>query len=295
MKTNSVKIRMQVLTIAVLSFVVLFTSCNKDKVTDPIEGVAGLDDELYATEVFDEIAEIGDEAMDLSQTMESNQKSLEKFGYNRLSECVTVTKVKTDSLITTTIDFGQTNCLCNDGRYRRGKIIMTHSGSYWDGIATVTFGFDGFYVDDNQVLGQKLVTQTMNNLGYRVCTISVEGSVILADGTGTISWTAERVRTMVAGSATRTKRDDVTETTGGATCTLADGTVITSTIISPLVRKNEVGCFKYIVQGIREIVIGEESPITVNYGDGTCDNLAEVTKDGITKVVEMKRKPFHQL
>ncbi len=290
MKTKSLKFKFQILALAALGLGILATSCNKDKVINPSETIVGLDDELYTTEVFDEITEIGDEAMDISETMESTQKSGVLFGYNRLSECVTVTKVITDSLITTTIDFGETNCLCNDGRERRGKIIMTHSGRYWDGTATINFAFVDFYVDENQLLGQKMVTQTINSGGNRESSISVEGTVILADGTGTISWTAERVKTIVVGSLTRTKRDDVTETAGGSTCTLADGTLITSTITSPLVRKNDEGCFKYIVQGIREIVIGDKSAITVDYGDGECDDLAEVTINGVTKIVELKRR-----
>ena len=30
---------------------------------------------------------------------------------------------------TLTIDFGSTNCLCPDGRYRRGKIVVVFTGS----------------------------------------------------------------------------------------------------------------------------------------------------------------------
>ncbi len=290
MKTKSLKFKFQVLALAALSLGILATSCNKDKVENPLDATVGLDDELYTTEIFDEITEIGDEAMDMSETMESTQKTGVKFGYNRLSDCVTVTKVFTDSLITTTIDFGETNCLCNDGRERRGKIIMIHSGRYWDGTANITFNFVDFFVEENQILGQKNVTQRINGDGNRESTISVEGTVLLADGTGSITWTAERIKTIVEGSLTRAKLDDVTETSGGAICILADGTEITSNIVSPLVRKNQEGCFKYIVQGIREILIGDSITITVDYGDGECDNLAEVTTNGVTKVVEMKRR-----
>ena len=123
---------------------------------------------------------------------------------------------------------------------------------------------------------------------------NISGSIILADGTGTITYTSDKVRTIVVGSDTFTRFDDVIETTGNSNCVLADGTEITMTILSPLVRKTELGCFMYIVEGVREIIKTDESPISINYGDGTCDNLAEVTQDGVTVTIELKRKRPHR-
>jgi hypothetical protein len=287
--------KLKVLILAAFGLLLVTTSCNKDEDLNTATLSVNVDDELYTAEVFDEIAEIGDEAMDLAETQESPLKSTEGFKYNRLSECVSITKIVTDSVITTTIDFGEVNCLCNDGRERRGKIIMTHEGRFWDGNVYINFAFDSFFVDDNQMVGEKLVEQTINADGNREATITISGSIVLADGTGAITMEAERTRTVVEGSATRTKLDDVIETTGGSTCTLADGTIVTSTILEPLVRKNEIGCFMYIVQGVKEIVQGDESPITIDYGNGECDNLAEVTQDGETIVVELQRKRSNKL
>ncbi|MGE4287214.1 MAG: hypothetical protein AB7E36_00895 [Salinivirgaceae bacterium] len=288
MKTVTKKIGLAVLVL--LGMFLVTTSCNKEETLDTPALTANVDGELYTAEVFDEIAEIGDEALDLAETGETNLKTGVVFGYSRLSECVTVTKVITDTLITTTIDFGEVNCLCNDGRERRGKIIMTHEGHYWDGTVYIDFAFDNFFVDDNQIVGEKQVMQTINNDGNRESVISINGSLILADGSGTISIVAERVRTIVVGSDTKTKRDDIIETTGNSTVTLADGTVVTTDILSPLVRKHEMNCFMYIVQGVLQIVHGEESPITIDYGNGECDNLATVTQDGVSVVVELQRK-----
>ena len=81
----------------------------------------------------------------------------------------------------------------------------------------------------------------------------------------------------------------VIEVTGFSNGTLADGTAISSEIIEPLVRIYQQGCFKYFVSGIRQIIKGDEPEITIDYGDGTCDNLVTVTKDGVSKEVEIKR------
>jgi hypothetical protein len=85
------------------------------------------------------------------------------------------------------------------------------------------------------------------------------------------------------------RRDDVIETTGYSILSM-DTIEVKMTIIEPLVRKNEVDCFKYIVQGIRQIERTGQPTITINYGDGTCDNLADVTVDGVTTTIELKHK-----
>jgi hypothetical protein len=292
--------------IAISGFAFLLISCEEksDIDTPAVNTTVSIDDELYTSEVFEEIIEIGDEATDLLDSNSSTLKvgSLDVDGNGgrdtvqggtnniRLSECVTIIKEITDSTITTNIDFGEVNCLCNDGRERRGKIIMVHEGKYWDGLVYTTFTFEAFFVDDNQILGEKTVSQFVNEDGFRESEISIDGSLVLADGTGVISFEAEKVRIVVEGSDTRTKLDDVTETTGGSTCVLADGTEKTMTIITALVRTNEEACYKYIVEGIREITETDASTITIDYGDGTCDNLAEVTVDGVTTVIELHRK-----
>jgi len=314
MKTKKLGFTKVMTIIALIGVVIFIVSCEeKSDLTDPaqLSTDVQIDDELYTSEVFDEIIEIGDEATDL---LDSNQSTLKDVSINngdnmkgrrdtvhgghnniRLSECVTITKEITDSIITTIIDFGEENCECNDGRLRRGKIIMIHEGKFWDGLAYITFTFEEFFVDDNQIIGEKTVAQMINDEGNRESSIVVNGSVILADGSGSITYESVKTRTVVAGSDTRTKRDDVTETIGGSSCVLADGSEKTMTIITPLVRKNEIGCFMYIVEGIREISETDLPTTTINYGDGTCDNLAEVTVDGVTTVIEIKRKGTHNL
>jgi len=288
MKTSFLKIK--TIALFVMGLGILATSCTKDDQTTSSALNSQVEDEMYTSEVYDEIDDLGDEALDLAESNEITLKSASGFGYNRLSECVTVTKVISNDTVLTTIDFGEINCECNDGRMRRGKILMAHYGRYWDGAVSIRFSFENFYVDDNQILGERVVSQVMNTEVNHQSTISANGSVVLADGSGTITWEAQRVRTIIEGSATRTKRDDVIEVTGGSTCTLADGTIITTAIVTPLVRKNETGCFLYYVQGIRQTNIGDETQMTIDFGDGECDNLAELTVNGETTIIELKRK-----
>lgn len=248
-----------------------------------------VNNELYTAEVFDEVIEVADEAVDLYETNSTTLKSATLFGYNRLGECAIVTREIKQGTVYMEINFGDTNCLCADGRERRGKIIMNHQGRYKDSSLFITFAFVDFFVDNNQIIGQKTVEQTINADSQRVSTIVIDGSLVLPNNGGTIQYSSEKTRTIIVGTNTRTKRDDIIEITGHSLIT-TDTTQVSITIIEPLTRNNKTGCFMYIVKGVMQIVKNNEPVLTIDYGDGTCDNLAEVTQDGVTTTIEIKRK-----
>ena len=80
------------------------------------------------------------------------------------------------------IDFGQSNCQCTDMKYRRGRIIVHFNGSYWATGTLITYTFENYIINDNQILGTRIVTNkgrnTLNNLRWETV---VNGSVIKAN------------------------------------------------------------------------------------------------------------------
>lgn len=288
------------LILVIMSFAVI--SCNKSEVepnTDIISSIIedknySIEDETYATDVFEETIDIGDEAVEYFDANSSMLKSGSKHRFNRLNECATVTREVVDSVYTVTIDFGETNCLGNDGRERRGKIIMTHTGNYWNDTCMIRHTYENYYVDDNQIIGERNVLRYRNQDSTIVSSIVAEESIIFADTSGVLTITAEHVRTVIEGYTTKTKKDDVYELIGQTITVNTEDVVCTSTIVEPLIRSNKPECFKYFISGIRQIVKGDESPVIIDYGDGTCDNLVEITKDGVTEVVELSRKRRHR-
>jgi hypothetical protein len=304
----------------------VFTSCNKtdDVVADEIIDELNIDEatvisQTIAAETFDEVSEINDEAIQhvdeilaSSQLKEGqggngNHRGHGKHGRHtrdtltldgrellRLSECVTITREvnETNDTMTMVIDFGTENCMGPDGRERRGKIIINRYGThYWDGGVEVINTFEDYFVNDNEVIGTKTMNGYINGEGNRVQEMNDSGSIILAEGAGTITWTATRTREVVEGSDTRPKFDDVIHVTGNASGSDAEGNSYTSEITQALVRIHERGCHRHPVSGIVEIFRSPDTNITINYGDGTCDNLAEVTTNGVTEEVELgKRK-----
>lgn len=207
----------------------------------------------------------------------------------RLSDCVIMTRELNESndTVTMIIDYGE-GCEGLDGKIRSGRIIIIRTGRmYWDGTTQSEVTFDNYIIDGKQVSGTKTKIGFINDAGNRQHNIVVVGQIILAENAGTISWNANRTREVVVGSDTRFKLDDVIHVTGSSSGVTADGSVFTSEIIEPLVRIHEEGCYRFYVAGITHITRGADTEITINYGDGTCDNLAEITTNGITETVEL--------
>jgi len=178
-----------------------------------------------------------------------------------------------------TIDFGSTNCQCLDGYYRRGKIICTFNGPYWQMGTIITYTFENYAVNDNQILGTKVVTNLgRNNLNHMSWSVVVAGQVIKANNGGTFTWNSNRMLEWTAGDLTPLVWwDDVYQITGTASGTNPDASTYTCTITNPLVKK--LNC-QWLESGTIEIQISSLPLITLDYGAGTCDNQATATING---------------
>jgi hypothetical protein len=208
-------------------------------------------------------------------------------GHYRLGNCTKISRAWAGDTLVTTINYGTDSCVGFDGKVRRGKIIMKSVGDYWKGDALVTFNCVDYYVDDNQVLGSTTVNSTINADGNRESQILEEGSIILGDGTGTILWSSEKTRILTEGTKTRGKHDDLVEVTGTSTGTLLSGNTFTSHTESPLVRDMGKECLGVYISGVISISVSDGTLITVDYGDGTCDNLATVTTNGASETITL--------
>lgn len=186
-----------------------------------------------------------------------------------------------------TIDFGPVNCTCADGKNRRGKISINYTGRYKDAGSVRTITFDNYYVNDNKVEGTKTVTNMgMNPDGNYYYNVSVSGSIIKADGSGTITWTSSRVRTWVNGYSTPTRSDDKYTITGSASGTTADGDAFTATISSPITF--DMNCRYRLTAG--SIIFNKIGGIdrTINFGSGACDNTFTVSARGRTRTLTFR-------
>jgi hypothetical protein len=189
---------------------------------------------------------------------------------------------------TLTLDFGPTNCLCADSRYRRGQITAVFSGPYRQAGAVVTINYTNYFVNDNQHLGTRIIT----SLGAGSFDLSVQkASIIFANNGGTTAWSSQRRYTRTAGFGTRTILDDAYSITGALTGTNRRQVDYSATIKSPLIKKFTPGCARHFVAGTIEITSSKAGPLLLNYdpsGTAACDNIAAVTVNGRTRTIYLR-------
>jgi hypothetical protein len=255
-------------------------SCKKDS--------ASVADDI--TETMDNSAMEGahndvDNLADEAQTNSSVSNYRLNSENSLLSSCATVTNDTVAKLIT--IDFGSTNCLCKDGRYRRGKILVQYSGRWRTVGASQNISFDNYYVNDNRLLGTKSRTfKGPDGNGNYYWDVIVNGLMIPSGTTDTVRWNSTRTVTWIQGYNTPLVRgDDVFTIDGSALFTGRDGLNRTINITKSL--RKEVGC-RWIVSGTMTITRSDKPTRTLDYGNGSCDAEATVTVNGNSRQITLR-------
>ncbi|MDP2724419.1 MAG: hypothetical protein Q8O72_16830 [Bacteroidales bacterium] len=256
----------------VASLALVFTSCKKDN--SAVSETSASSDDAFAERIYDNVSIISDEAYSEKSSTLKSTDGRRLF----LGDCVTITLDTVAVPHALIVDFGTENCLCNDGRYRRGQIIVSFTGRYRQPGTVITHTFNNYYVDDNHVEGTKVVTNMgFNEANHMYFQIDVVGVIHRANDGGTISWNSSITREWVEGLFTFTLWDDVYLISGTSSGIRANGETWQRTTITPL--RKELGC-KHFVSGILEITPGERPVRVLDYGDGECDNIATVTVNG---------------
>jgi hypothetical protein len=111
-------------------------------------------------------------------------------------------------------------------------------------------------------------------------TITKNGETYKRSNIGTIEW--------ISGFETTDKTDNVYYVSGSGSVVLNDSATYIKTITTPLLF--DAGC-EFIKSGVIEL--NRNGSISViNYGDGTCDNVATVTTDGTTEEINLHSNKF---
>ena len=182
------------------------------------------------------------------------------------------------------LDFGTTNCPCNDGKLRRGKIEVEYKGDKKLVESQVIYTPNQYFVNDYGVAGKKTVTYS----APYTWTIKVENGVVTKPDGKTITWSSDRVRTMVSGTSTPLDpKDDSFEVTGTSSGKNSAGNDYSFETLSPLLFS--YGC-DYISSGKLKIKRSGKKDAIIDYGNGTCDNKGTISVETWTKDITLKGK-----
>lgn len=258
----------------VILLALCFTACQKEEDDNNNNNLySATEDMALAENLFSDIfTQVGDAAT-------NTQDSLGKIQLTALNSCATLTITPFDGYTwpkTLTLDFGSTNCLGNDFRYRRGKIIANTTDWWSETGCVVTVTFDQYFVNDYQILGTKTITNMGRNAdNHLVYHLSYpDGQFIKPNNGGTINWHTERDNVWVEGENTAFYPwDDVYMVSGNAGGTTANGTNYTFQIVQDL--NVLIGC-RWIRAGVIDATFDSYPTVNIDFGNGVCDEHATV-------------------
>ena len=204
--------------------------------------------------------------------------------------CATRTHNKENQTII--VDYGD-GCEDKHGRVRSGKIIITYTDKIYMPGAVVVTTFEDFFCDGKQIKGVRTRTNISESLSdnLRFSIVLEGGEVIDEEGnsiTREANWEVTRIRTSNPINDERIR-------TGNASGTNVDGLAYTVTITKAIVWKR--GCMARArvmipVEGTKVKEFEDGTSCTIDYGDGGCDNLITITKNGVSETIEMKKRKF---
>ncbi|MFM8243563.1 MAG: hypothetical protein ACKN86_12215, partial [Crocinitomicaceae bacterium] len=166
-----------------ISSLLFLTSCRKRYDNDPS---ALMNYKIETT--FDEMTNISDQAITGNMVYyKSGEIVTTKPGEKPVTlktPCnVIITLDTLNSVKTVTVDYGTSNCDCNDGKTRRGKIVTTFTGQYFAPGTVITHTPVDYYVNDIKYEGTKTVTNMgLNGSGQPYFNVQIDGTATKTDG-----------------------------------------------------------------------------------------------------------------
>lgn len=266
-----------ILSMLLLSFV--FTSCSKD---EPVATETETSQDLVMVEESKQASEADVVSDGIFQMLETAYAEIEEDAGRNASmfpDCVTIIISSENGITFVTLDFGL-GCELQNGAVVSGKVNITY-GPVQNGTRTINYSFENFAWNNKDVEGGGTIFRERNNAGgnpqstfHLNLQISFpSGLVIAMDGT--------RVREWIEGVGSGTWRDNVVEVTGNRTVVSNTGFTHYGIVTEPL--RREATC-PFFVSGVVELTRNGTMGV-LNFGDGTCDNIAILTVNGVDHVI----------
>lgn len=251
--------------IALLALIFVY-ACQKDASTEvadnsPFNENSVEKSAIVATTTFEGISDLA-QAGFISTNL--------KAGNISMGSCPTVTVNYMTPPFTMTLDWGTG---CSNGK---GKIDITMNGMMTTRENVATFKIENFVYDNRKISGTTKITSAGPNPGSgwpRYDFIS-EGKMVYADNS-IVTFRYDGVRLLAEGAITADVRDDLWRTEiHSANGVNKDGTTWTAKSTKVMIKKGDCNWYN---SGTYEITPSKGDKITIDFGDGACDNKATMT------------------
>lgn len=213
------------------------------------------------------------------------------LGFSELTNCATITRTPAfgtapaeGETVTKTIDFGS-SCTLDSGNIVSGIIVISFVYDPDATSHTINYSFDNFFhngieYDGDKTFTRTMITTTANPDPHPQVVMTMDLTATLPDG-GVYHRVGTRTREIIEGFGNLILADNVYEITGNWVTTTPSGVTQNSNITLPLhVKMSCVALNKpLIVSGI-VVIATNTTTASLNFGDGTCDNLAVLTING---------------
>lgn len=258
----------------------VLTSCNEDKITadTTLEDQESVEldnmDEYYLEDADDIASNILEKESGIS-----GGKVADEDADSRLA-CAEITRTGTEESGTIVVDFGD-GCEDSKGNVRKGKIIIEFSGRWFLAGSFWSIEFVDYSINGIAITGLRTVTNiSEESSDTLVFEIKMQATITWPDGT-VVTRNIHRKRHRVMHDNNILDRLIVY---GTEEINHRNGRGFYIEILEPLVY-SEVCAEEGViipVEGVKLIKHGKRE-VTVDYGDGTCDNIVTLTnKDGRT-------------
>lgn len=287
--------KMKKFTLIALTFG-LITSCSED-------GVSGFSENLSTTTVMETINSIAfeediddlvSESMNLISSTTSARsadtaadKGPKRFKGDKYGDCATV--VEDEENNTKTITFSE-DCEGKRGQVRSGTMIVTYSETQAESGSFRQVTYNDFYLNGVKIEGtRRTEIISIDESGSKTMRTSMsDGKMIYEDGTFETKNSEMTRYTHVENS-----EKQYSSLTGSKSAVSTEGVNFSMEITTPI--KFVYNCDdlgfrkrgKIPVEGVKVSIDGDQT-ITTDFGDGNCDTLVEVTKDGEVETVDLK-------
>lgn len=240
-------------------------SCKKDE--DTASWVDAAEDYAIAEAFIAEIFKIVDEAA---------KKEPNVFKLSSL-DCANITlEADTPGVFpqTLVINFGEVNCIAEDGRRKRGIIKAVFNGRYSEANSVVAITFDNFFINNFKFLKNLTITNTGIPLVTTQHRLDISNLRILSPSGEAINVNGSRTFRLVAGDGTQDAADDIFQITDNFSGSARNGYSFTAAISEALT----LDTCRSVKSGSLNLNVGVDG--TFNYGEGECDDAATMTIDG---------------